>query len=239
MPDRRLRRKPCLVLGVLLLLAFGGCGGTTEVVKTVTVDRPVIADPDPAPSKKRKEQGSEGRATPAIPSEYVRCDANIEVKAATTTCAFAQNAFWHYWTSGESGAIQVYSPAARSTFDVSCKVRDSQIGCSTSDGGEVRFSQDALDLYSQTQADRYAGSHDLGPNPYEDLPETGSPPGDGQGTTGGKDCQGYDPCIPPGGDVDCGGGSGNGPRYVDGPVYVDGLDPYGLDADADGIGCDY
>ncbi len=41
---------------------------------------------------------------------------------------------------------------------------------------------------------------------------------------------GYSPCIPPGPDVDCAGGSGNGPRYVQGPVYVTGSDPYGLDA---------
>jgi hypothetical protein len=52
------------------------------------------------------------------------------------------------------------------------------------------------------------------------------------------DCTpGYDPCIAPGPDVDCAGGSGNGPRYVDGPVNVTGSDPYGLDSDHDGIGC--
>jgi hypothetical protein len=173
MPDRKPRRTPRLVLGVLLLaLAFGGCGGTTEVVKTVTVDRPVNVDPDPAPStpsKSRKERRSEAQPAPAAPSEYVSCDANIEVKAATTTCAFAQNTFWHYWTSGASDAIQVYSAAAGSAFDVSCTVRGSHVACSTTDGGEVRFSQAALDLYSQTQADTYAGSHDLGPDPYESL----------------------------------------------------------------------
>jgi hypothetical protein len=49
---------------------------------------------------------------------------------------------------------------------------------------------------------------------------------------------GYSPCIPPGPDVDCAGGSGNGPRYIDGPVYVTGSDPYGLDSDGDGVGCE-
>jgi len=51
---------------------------------------------------------------------------------------------------------------------------------------------------------------------------------------------GYSPCIPPGDDVDCSGGSGNGPRYVAGPVAVDPAhgDPYGLDGDNDGIGCE-
>ena len=49
---------------------------------------------------------------------------------------------------------------------------------------------------------------------------------------------GYDPCIPPGDDVDCAGGGGNGPRYVTGPVKVTGSDPYGLDRDHDGVGCE-
>ena len=49
---------------------------------------------------------------------------------------------------------------------------------------------------------------------------------------------GYDPCIPPGPDVDCAGGSGDGPRYVEGPVRVTGSDPYRLDRDHDGIACD-
>lgn len=50
---------------------------------------------------------------------------------------------------------------------------------------------------------------------------------------------GYSPCIPDlGTDVDCAGGSGNGPRYVQGPVRVTGSDPYGLDSDGDGWGCE-
>lgn len=53
-----------------------------------------------------------------------------------------------------------------------------------------------------------------------------------------RNCQGYSPCLPPGPDVDCAGGSGNGPRYVNGPVSVNGSDPYGLDSDGDGVGCE-
>jgi hypothetical protein len=54
-----------------------------------------------------------------------------------------------------------------------------------------------------------------------------------------QDCTpGYSPCIPPGPDVDCAGGSGDGPRYVYGPVRVTGSDPYGLDSDNDGWGCE-
>nr|WP_231983444.1 hypothetical protein [Mycobacterium sp. 852002-51961_SCH5331710] len=45
-------------------------------------------------------------------------------------------------------------------------------------------------------------------------------------------------CVPVARDVDCAGGSGNGPAYVDGPVRVVGQDIYELDRDGDGIGCD-
>ncbi len=45
-------------------------------------------------------------------------------------------------------------------------------------------------------------------------------------------------CVPIASDVDCAGGSGNGPAYVRGPVYVIGYDVYGLDRDNDGIGCE-
>jgi endonuclease YncB( thermonuclease family) len=51
-------------------------------------------------------------------------------------------------------------------------------------------------------------------------------------------CQGYSPCLPPGPDVDCAGGSGDGPRYVTGPVTVTGSDPYDLDRDGDGVACE-
>jgi len=48
----------------------------------------------------------------------------------------------------------------------------------------------------------------------------------------------YDPCVAIDSDVDCAGGRGNGPSYVQGPVHVIGRDVYGLDRDGDGIGCD-
>jgi len=52
---------------------------------------------------------------------------------------------------------------------------------------------------------------------------------------------GYSPCLPIGpSDYDCAGGSGDGPAYTaPGVTYrVTGYDPYGLDADNDGYGCE-
>lgn len=48
---------------------------------------------------------------------------------------------------------------------------------------------------------------------------------------------GYSPCLPPASDYDCSGGSGDGPEYT-GYVTVTGSDPYGLDSDGDGAGCE-
>jgi hypothetical protein len=48
----------------------------------------------------------------------------------------------------------------------------------------------------------------------------------------------YEPCVPMDSDVDCAGGSGNGPSYVHGPVRIIGPDAYGLDRDGDGVACD-
>lgn len=47
----------------------------------------------------------------------------------------------------------------------------------------------------------------------------------------------YDPCLPIVSDVDCAGGSGNGPVYT-GRVNVIGPDEYDLDRDGDGVGCE-
>ena len=48
----------------------------------------------------------------------------------------------------------------------------------------------------------------------------------------------YTGCVPIASDVDCAGGSGNGPAYVRGPVRIIGTDIYDLDADGDGWGCE-
>jgi hypothetical protein len=160
---------------VVLLVALVGCGGNTEVVKTVTVeqatDTPSTTNPFAKLPKKRHAE-RRVQVTSASASGYVHCDSNIEVKAATTTCPFAQNTFWHYWTSDEASDLQVWSPAAHSTFDVSCTVDYSRVACTTADDGVVRFPLAAVDNYSQEQADAYAARHDLGPDPYESLPVT-------------------------------------------------------------------
>ena len=69
--------------------------------------------------------------------------------------------------------------------------------------------------------------------------EAKGPEVSGGPTSSSGDCDpNYSPCVPIASDVDCAGGSGNGPAYVKGPVRVIGKDIYGLDRDRDGIGCE-
>jgi beta-lactam-binding protein with PASTA domain len=70
------------------------------------------------------------------------------------------------------------------------------------------------------------------------LPTTQPPP---PPTTPARNCHpSYEgACLDPtASDYDCAGGSGNGPKYVQGPVKVRPPDPFDLDADADGLGCE-
>jgi hypothetical protein len=58
-------------------------------------------------------------------------------------------------------------------------------------------------------------------------------------THGARECvAGYSVCLNPNkSDYDCAGGSGNGPGYVD-AVRVTGSDPFDLDRDGNGYGCE-
>lgn len=64
------------------------------------------------------------------------------------------------------------------------------------------------------------------------------PPAPSTSVSSGSGCTaGYSPCLPLASDYDCAGGSGDGPKYT-GFVTVTGSDPYGLDSDGDGSGCE-
>lgn len=214
-------------------VATTGCEAEDGVESASAEDRQEVT-PAPKPRQRRTPRHKERRPAPrpALPA-LTSCDANIRVKTATTTCPFAQNAFWTYWTDGQTTAsVDVWSPAAQAVFATTCARTGSQVRCTTDDGGLATFPQAALEMYSQEQADAYADSHDLGPTVDADVAAPTDPP------PPAEDCQGYDPCLEPGPDVDCEGGEGNGPRYVAGPVYVNGSDPYDLDYEGDGVGCE-
>jgi hypothetical protein len=56
----------------------------------------------------------------------------------------------------------------------------------------------------------------------------------------GPECApGYSECLDPNAlDYDCLGNGGDGPEYVAGPIGVTGSDPFDLDGDSNGVGCE-
>jgi len=158
-----------MLAGLIASLAAAGCTSEAEGTKTVTVESHVTPD-TPTPKKEKRPNPFPDQTAPTKPRpEFVYCDANIQVMEATTTCPFAENAFWTYWTSAESASLEVWSPAAHATFSTTCESDSAEVTCTTSDSGAVKFPQAAVDRYSQSQADAYADGHDLGPDPYEGL----------------------------------------------------------------------
>ena len=76
----------------------------------------------------RQPRKNERHATTPKPgSAMTACDANIRVKAATTSCPFAQNVFLAYWMDydspgvfADSSGLPAYSGAADEMFTVDC-----------------------------------------------------------------------------------------------------------------------
>lgn len=205
------------------------------------------AQPEPVSAHGSRAQLEETTVKkPSHRSGFVSCDANVRVKKRTTSCAFAENVFWSYWTFENTDSLDVWSPTVQETFRVHCAERGRFVRCTTDSDGDIRIRQSALDEYSEVAADNYGSSHDLGPDPYENnsLSSAGADDafsdGDDEGSGDiGSNCEpGYDPCLESGvGDYDCDGGYGNGPNYT-GTVEVTGSDPFDLDRDGDGVGCE-
>jgi hypothetical protein len=184
----------------LAAIAAAGCGQERVAVRTVTVHETAGAASSQSPSRAHRQRHKARAASKPRSPAFTQCDANISVKAATTTCGFAQNTFFEYWTGGEASDIQVYSPAVKRAFATHCAVSNGTVSCTTNDHGAVRFSVAAVDRYDQDQADAYASSHDLGSgSPSGDASPAYTPPADDTSTPsydGGADfCDTHD-CIP-------------------------------------------
>jgi hypothetical protein len=219
--------------------ALSACGSTqatkTVTVTTATPPEPTLTTDAPPAQKKSAKTGRTLHAASAMRS----CDANIAIKRATTSCAFAENVFYGYWNAQDQGddAFTAYSAATKRSYPMSC-TSGTTVVCRAGNGAEVRFPMAAIRAYTAENAAHYAATHDTGPsNPADGGSASTSDDG---GSGGGSDCdpnyegQCLDSNSP---DYDCEGGSGDGPDYT-GPVTVVGDDHFGLDRDGDGSACE-
>jgi hypothetical protein len=212
---------------------------------TVTSAAPTHASALATPPKRTDRPASRRHRTPTASgaSGLARCDANVRVKTATTSCAFGQNVFYGFWKARDDGddAFTAYSPISKRSYPVECTTGATVI-CRAGDGGEVRFSRAAVAAYDAAQAARFAATHDTGPVADAAVASSSSASRSASdGTVGaGDDCDSnYEgACLDPNAvDYDCEGGSGDGPEYT-GLVTVVGDDHFDLDRNGDGVGCD-
>src|SRR3954464_12547919 len=120
--------RPC-VIAALCLPGVAGCGSETSTrdgqdsatsAATAAPAQPasvtIRSSETPRTRSARKPQTDAAPRAQATP-QFVACDPNISVRAATTTCAFAQNAFYLFFkdagTDERNNAIDAYSPASR------------------------------------------------------------------------------------------------------------------------------
>jgi hypothetical protein len=106
-----------------------------------------------------------------VQSLPVQCGFGV-ASGSSTTCTFAENAFYEYWraASGDptrSETVMVWSPTDQRSYSLSCGSRDGVVDCrGTGNSGsrlDARFSQDAVSSYTSAQAAQYAASGKLGP----------------------------------------------------------------------------
>lgn len=102
----------------------------------------------------------------------------------------------------------------------------------------VRVKVFQLTLEDGLEVDRTLVSNAITRRPVDRLVLHGTRVPQPKPQPGGRCDPNYSGCVPIASDVDCAGGSGDGPAYAHGPVRVTGSDIYDLDADGDGWGCD-
>ncbi|HEY8622717.1 MAG TPA: hypothetical protein VIM74_02540 [Casimicrobiaceae bacterium] len=91
------------------------------------------------------------------------CDQNISAKVGSTTCPFAENVFYEYYSSGSASAITAYSAALGRRLNLYCSDSTGAVVCSTPQGAVVRFPASAVAAYTPSQAQAYRDSGKPGP----------------------------------------------------------------------------
>jgi hypothetical protein len=197
------------VVAPLCGMALAGCGDTPSrqtdqfAAALATPSSTAVARVTPTPRRHRGPRLTPAATATAAPPALQACDPNITVRAATTTCGFAQNVFYAFYTDGSietQNGLRAYSPATGQDYAVACATDGAEnVTCVAGDGGEVHFNLAAVRVYDDVQAARYASTHDLGPGargdaaePVSGMDDTEDQPSDENGPTPANEIPNYD-----------------------------------------------
>jgi hypothetical protein len=137
--------------------------------------------------------GGSGSTVQDLP---VQCGYGV-AGSASTTCAFAENAFYEYWQASggdpsKAESINVWSADAQQSYPLSCASGDGVVDCVGTGSGSVsldaRFTKEAVSAYTDNEAAAYAASGKLGPG--SGASSSGFTPGDQNPTdSNAADCE--------------------------------------------------
>lgn len=196
-------KTPVAVRGLVVALVgltLTACGQTTTETVTRTVTKAAATTTAASPTttaaatttrQRPATRTAAARRAPRV--AWTPCDPNVAVVQPQTSCGFAQNAFYEYWSSGEASTVRVYSPALGVSLTTRCTGGVTTVVCRTGDGGRARFRRTALDAYSSSQAEAYASTHDLG----ADSTSAEGTPQDDAASSSAEDEGGDDGVWPP------------------------------------------
>ena len=231
-------RTPALAAAVVLLLS--GCGGSqasltaaagpaSESATATPTASPLAHTPCTTANAEQKAAGSTYICTKDESGRLVWLEA-AESKRVTDKLAAAAAAKAAADKAAADKAAADKAAADKAAADKAAADKAAaDAAAAAQQAADAKAAQEAAAAQAAAQAAAAAAAKAAAP-PAPVAPAV-------PGTNPGCDPN-YSGCVPIASDVDCAGGSGNGPAYVSGPVQVIGRDIYGLDADHDGIGCE-
>lgn len=213
------------VLAVLAMV-LSACGNPGSALVAAT-ESPT-ATPSPSQSRTPTPSSKPISKTPCT------SEAGQQIQAGTTFVCTADDSGKLVWLAAGEAKALLEKRAVAAAERVAAEKAAEKIATE-----KVAVEQAAAEQAAAQAAADQAAAEEAAAAEAQAAREAAAPPQAAAPPAASCDPNYSGPCVPIASDVDCAGGSGNGPAYVRGPVYVIGSDIYGLDgSDNDGIGCE-
>lgn len=208
-------------------ISLSACGGASSTVAHVvaTQSESVSASPTPTPTAPKSVSCGTENATESHPPKEFIC-----TRSDTGALLWMERSESKKVTEARAAAAAAKAAAEKAVADKAVADKAAADKAAADQAAADRAAADAAAQAAAAKAAQEAAAQAAAQQAAAQQAAPAAP-------------SGCDPnyawaCVPIASDVDCAGGSGNGPAYVRGPVKVIGTDIYGLDSDHDGIGCE-
>ncbi|ACL39129.1 conserved hypothetical protein [Pseudarthrobacter chlorophenolicus A6] len=234
---RRHGHKNGVAAAAAIVLLLTGCGGSPASLSAATADEPTsTAKASPTPS-----------ATPISGTACASVDSQKSAGGSTYICTKDESGAVVWLEASQSRTVKEKLAAAAAARAAADKAAADKAAADKAASDKAAADKAAADAAAQeaarqaaeAKAAQDAAAAQAAAEAAARAAAAPAPKAVPAAPAAGTGCDpNYSGCVPIASDVDCAGGSGNGPAYVRGPVQVIGSDIYGLDRDGDGFGCE-